>query len=216
MKQKPTKTGSKVIYVQGDASEPDRGTGAGRKKVDPRTLRTRNALGDALVALIQEKKFEDITVQEVLDRAGVGRSTFYLHYRDKEDLFVSDVEDFFAMFSGLLKRHGASPERLAPVAEFCAHIRDVREFYVALMKNNKLDDVRAMARGFFARSIEERLKTAGVEKNSMRRMAKAHALAGSMLSLIDWWVDNGMKLEPREVDEIFHSTAWKGLEENRK
>jgi AcrR family transcriptional regulator len=187
--------------------------GTGGKKMDRRIARTRNALGDALVALIQEKKFEDITVQEVLDRAGVGRSTFYVHYHDKEDLFVSDVEDFFAMFSTVLKRHGASPKRLAPVAEFCAHIQDVREFYMALRKSEKLNDVRALGRGFFARSIEERLRTAGVENNATRRMAKAHALAGSMFSLIDWWVDTGMKVEPMEVDEIFHTTAWKGLGE---
>jgi len=46
------------------------------------------------MALMHEKNFDDITVQNVLDRAGVGRSTFYVHYRDKEDLFLSDVEDF--------------------------------------------------------------------------------------------------------------------------
>ena len=64
-------------------------------KTDRRILRTRDALGDALVALIREKNFAQITVQEVLDRAGVGRATFYAHYRDKEDLFMSDVEEFF-------------------------------------------------------------------------------------------------------------------------
>src|SRR5438445_130905 len=56
-------------------------------KVDRRILRTRDTLGDALVELMQEKAFDEITVQEVLDRAGVGRSTFYAHYRDKENLF---------------------------------------------------------------------------------------------------------------------------------
>jgi AcrR family transcriptional regulator len=57
-------------------------------------LRTRDTLGDALVALMQEKNFDEITVCEVLDRAGVVRSTFYAHYRDKDDLFLSDIEDF--------------------------------------------------------------------------------------------------------------------------
>jgi len=73
-------------------------------KVDRRIRRTRDTLGDALIALMQEKSFEEITVQEVLDRAGVGRSTFYAHYRDKEDLFLSDVEDFMEMMSTLLTR----------------------------------------------------------------------------------------------------------------
>src|SRR5947208_3389919 len=56
-------------------------------KGDPRVRRTRDALGDALVALMQEKEFASIRVQDVLDRAGVGRSTFYEHFKDKDDLF---------------------------------------------------------------------------------------------------------------------------------
>ena len=52
-------------------------------KTDRRILRTRDTLGDALVELMHEKPFEEITVQEILDRAGVGRSTFYTHYPDK-------------------------------------------------------------------------------------------------------------------------------------
>ncbi len=56
-------------------------------KVDRRIRRTRDTLGDALVQLIQEKPFDEITVQDVLDRACVGRTTFYTHYRDKDDLF---------------------------------------------------------------------------------------------------------------------------------
>jgi hypothetical protein len=59
--------------------------------------------GHALVALMQEKSFEEITVQDLLERAGVGRSTFYVHYRDKDDLFLSDVEDFFEKVSTVLK-----------------------------------------------------------------------------------------------------------------
>lgn len=50
---------------------------------------------DALMSLLQERNFEEISVQDVLYRAGVGRSTFYLHYRDKNDLFLSDIERFF-------------------------------------------------------------------------------------------------------------------------
>jgi AcrR family transcriptional regulator len=65
-----------------------------KKKTDARVRRTRDALGDALVALMQEKPFETITVQDVLDRAHVGRSTFYSHYSDKDDLLMSDVDDF--------------------------------------------------------------------------------------------------------------------------
>ena len=110
-------------------------------KVDRRVVRTRGTLGDALVELMQEKSFDEITVQQVLDRAGVGRSTFYAHYRDKDDLFLSDVEDFFGMMSTLLTRHGVSMDRVAPVAELFGHIAEMQELYKAMVASGKAEDV---------------------------------------------------------------------------
>jgi len=184
-----------------------------RPKIDRRILRTRDALGDAMMALLHEKSFDEITVQQVLDRAGVGRATFYAHYRDKDDLFLSDVEDFLEHVSGVLKRQNANPRRLLPVREFLTHIRDVREFHAALVKSDKLNEVWTLARGFFARSIEERLQAAGVQLDPVQRSAQAHALAGSFFSLLDWWIDKGMQADPKEMDDLFHRMAWIGLQE---
>lgn len=181
-------------------------------KTDRRVLRTRDTLGDALVKLIHEKPFDDITVQEILDRAGVSRSTFYEHYRDKDDLFLSDVEDFFEMMSTLLTRNGASPRRLVPLAELLSHLADVRDFYAAVVASGRIADVQMLGRGYFARSIEERLRLAGVKGEPARLAVQAHALTGSMFALIDWWLDRGMKTDPREVDALFHRMAWSGIE----
>jgi AcrR family transcriptional regulator len=182
-----------------------------RPKTDRRILRTRDALGDALVALMKQKNFDDITVQDVLDRAGVGRSTFYVHFSDKDDLFLSDVENVLGHFTRILNRPGVSSKRLLPVEEFFSHVRDVREFYSAVVKAGKVTDVQELARGFFARSIEERLQTAGVEIEPLHRSAHAYALAGSFFSLLDWWIDKGMKADPKEMDALFHRMAWSGL-----
>ncbi|MDQ2712100.1 MAG: TetR/AcrR family transcriptional regulator [Acidobacteriota bacterium] len=186
-------------------------TNGSHTKTDRRILRTRDTLGDALWALMHEKSFDDITVQEVLNRAGVGRSTFYAHYRDKDDLFLSDVEDFFELVSTALKRHGASTERLAPVREFFTHVRDAHEFYAALVMSGKVNDVQTLGRGILARSIEERLQKAAIETDAVRRAAQAHALAGSLFSLLDWWIGKGMKVDPNEMDDLFHRMAWNGL-----
>src|SRR5512138_3309001 len=83
-------------------------------KIDARVRRTRDALGDALVGLMQEKPFEAITVQDVLDRAKVGRSTFYVHYSDKDDLLMSDAEEFFEAISMALSVHGDTSDRVFP------------------------------------------------------------------------------------------------------
>jgi AcrR family transcriptional regulator len=182
-------------------------SGKSRAKTDRRVLRTRNTLGGALVALMQEKNFAQITVQEVLDRAGVGRSTFYTHYRDKDDLFMSDVEDFLEAVAGSLKRSRDRSNRLLPVREFLSHVRDVKPLYAALTKSEKLSDLMVLARGIFARSIEERLQSLDIKIEP----ARAYALAGSFLSLLEWWVDKGMKADPNQMDETFHRMAWDGL-----
>jgi AcrR family transcriptional regulator len=168
--------------------------------------------------IIPERRWVDLvackarlTVQEILDRAGVGRSTFYTHDRDKDDLFLSDVEDFFEMFSTALTRKGASPERLAPAEELLSHVLDARESYAALVASGKVNDVLALGRGFFARSIEERLRLAGVTMNSAQSAAQEHALSGSLFASLDWWIDHGMKTEPKEMDARFHRMAWSGI-----
>jgi AcrR family transcriptional regulator len=192
-------------------SQAGKASGKSRPKTDRRVQRTRNTLGGALVALMQEKSFEQITVQEVLDRAGVGRSTFYAHYRDKDDLFMSDVEDFLEAVATSLQRYQANSTRLLPVREFLTHVRDVRAFYSALTKSGKLNDLLALARGIFARSIEDRLQSMGVGIAPGQRTAQAYALAGTFLSLLEWWADKGMKADPSEMEEIFHRMAWNGL-----
>lgn len=181
------------------------------RKTDRRILRTRERLGDALIALMQERNFHDITVQDVLDRAGISRSTFYVHYSDKDDLLLSDIEDFLENVSTVLKRKSANPKRLLPVKELFAHIRDARELYAAFVKSGKIHDFRALGQGVFARSIEERLRISAVQQDPISRSAYAHALAGSFFSLLEWWMDKGMKADPKEMDDLFHGMAWRGL-----
>src|SRR4029077_4154989 len=99
-----------------------RNTGELKRKIDRRIQRTRDRLGDAFLKLLLEKPFENITVQEVLDCAKVSRSTFYVHYRNKEDLFFSDVDEFLEGIAAMLSRRGESSNRVAPVRELFTHI----------------------------------------------------------------------------------------------
>ncbi|HEY3744172.1 MAG TPA: TetR/AcrR family transcriptional regulator [Bryobacteraceae bacterium] len=184
-------------------------SGGATAKIDARIRRTRDRLGDALVELILEKPFDEINVQDILDRAGVGRSTFYTHYRDKDDLFLSDVEDFFQMMSTVVLRSGERSERIAPVRELFAHLSDVRQFHAALVTAGKIHDTFELGQGHFARAIEQRLgvleKTRGLPPQ--RRAALGHAFAGALLSLLSWWMDHGMLETPEEMDVFYHQTV---------
>jgi len=181
---------------------------ATKPRMNARGRRTRNALGDALVALVHEKPFEEITVQQVLDRAGVSRTSFYAHFRDKDDLFLSDAEDFFELMAGLLDRMHAPLTRVAPLAELVTHVGEMRAFYRALAAAGKMHDLHELGIGWFARSIEKRLIQAGVRLEGSQLQAQAYGLAGSMMSLMDWWLRQANPMPPSELDALFHRMVW--------
>lgn len=183
------------------------------KKTDARVRRTRDALGDALVALMQEKPFEAITVQDVLDRAKVGRSTFYSHYSDKDDLLMSDAEEFFESISMILSVSGDKSDRVFPVREFFSHIIEAKQFLDALISSGKFHDNMELARGQFARGIERRLSEIPRARSipADERPAIAFAHAGALLALLAWWIDRGMKRPPAEMDQLFHRMVWQGV-----
>src|SRR5712692_6077852 len=176
-----------------------------RRKVDQRIRRTCERLGSALVTLIQEKPIDDVTVQEVLDRASVGRSTFYLHYRDKEDLLLSQFEKFLEMMSTALSIRKEESHRVVPVAELFAHIGSQKRVYRALADSGRLNDFFDLAEGYFARGIEQRLREYGrLPKMQHRELAaRAFALSGSLLSLLRWWMDRDPKESPAAIDKLF-------------
>jgi AcrR family transcriptional regulator len=186
---------------------------ASNKKTDARVRRTRDALGDALVALMQEKPFNTITVQDVLDRANVSRSTFYSHYSDKDDLLMSDAEEFFEMISMALSQHGDKSDRVFPVQEFFTHLANVQPFFKALVKSGKFQENMELARGHFARGIERRLaelpRSRSIPPHELPAIAFTHA--GALLSLLTWWLDRGMRETPAVMDQLFHRMVWKGL-----
>ena len=183
-----------------------------RRKPDERVRRTHERLGSALVELIQEKPIDEVTVQEVLDRASVGRSTFYLHFRDKNDLLLSQLEKFLEMMSTTLSSRQEQSLRVMPVAEMFAHIGSQKKMYRALADSGRLNDFFDLAQGYFARGIEQRLVASGrLPKLPPPELgARASALAGSLISLLRWWLDRGTKESPDAMDKLFHRMVWTG------
>jgi AcrR family transcriptional regulator len=188
-----------------------------RRKSDLRIRRTRGRLSDALVALMQEKPIDEITVQEVLDRAGVGRSTFYLHYRDKDDLFLCVLEDGLEMWTTAVISKKQRSYRIAPVEEFFAHVADANKLYRALVDSGRIHAFFDLAQGYFARGIARRLKDMGLNNLVQNELdASSHAFAGNLLALLKWWLDRSARESPKAMDELFHRMVWNGLQSKFK
>lgn len=176
-----------------------------KKTSDRRTRRTRHQVNGALVDLITEKRFDDITVQDLIDRAGVGRSTFYSHFRDKEDAFDQQWEQFNQLLSNQIDWDKAGKESFFPVTFFFQHLQEAQSFYRGLVRSGRVDAIFKSGVDYLSRNIEsamnERLKAKQV---GVPIPVFSHYLATEFFGLLKWWLDAGMPYTPEAMDKMFH------------
>jgi AcrR family transcriptional regulator len=180
-------------------------------EADPRVVRTTHALGRALIELIQERDFDDIIVQNILDRAGVARATFYAHYRNKEDVLHSSYERIFTFLEQSLDRPSPRGARLFPVAEFLDHVNESRGVAEALLMWGRLDDLCDLGVGYATRIIERRIQhSTGVDRDISRPLV-ARMLAGALFEGMKWWYDHPSVSSPAQIDAAFHELAHSAI-----
>lgn len=181
---------------------------AGDAEPDPRVARTTAALGQALIELAQEQDYRTITVQRILDRAGVSRATFYAHYRNKHDVLESSYERLFAHFARLLDGDPPTRVRLFPVAEFLSHVAEARTAVQALRNAGEAGDMWALSAAYAARIIEARLtRLSSAAATRVPGPLAARMLAGALIEMIAWWEVHPEASTPAEMDRAFHACA---------
>jgi len=175
--------------------------------VDARTRRTTTALAHALIQLIQEGdgRFEDITVRQILQRAGVGRTTFYSHFRSKEDVLHSTYEGIFGVHKQQLQQETGAKVRLFPVSEFLDHLAGAKPVMVAFRKAGLADDMRSQFIGYAADIIECRIRDLNLSTTVQPRLA-ARMLAAALIESMEWWFDHEA-IAAAEIDTAFHLLA---------
>ncbi len=176
------------------------------KTKDRRSARTQRSLSEALVDLIKEKRFDEITVQEVIDRADVGRSTFYSHFRDKEDLFQKDWERFLGGLAQHIDWEKAGHGSFVPVVYLFSHLQEYHHFYQSLVRSGKTDHVFKSGLSYLSQQIEAALtlRLRGQPAPTIPLPILSNYLASELFALLKWWLDSGMPYPPERMDEIFH------------
>jgi len=179
---------------------------ATKKKPDRRISRTKRSLSEALVELIKEKRFDDITVQNVIDRADVGRSTFYSHFRDKEDLFQKDWERFLEGFASHVQWEKAGQGNFVPAKPLFQHLEEAQAFYKGLLRSRMTDSVFKSGVATLSKMMEKGLSHQLRNKPvpTVPVPILAHYLANELFALLKWWLDREMPYTPERMDEIFH------------
>ncbi len=185
------------------------------QKQDRRSQRTRNLIDRAFVELMLEKSYDIITVQDIIDRANVGRSTFYAHYLDKEDLLTSQLQRLIEQLHQMPFTE-ASQASVASLGLF-RHVEQHHQLYKALMWGKGIDMVFKIMQGILSQKIEEELARHIQNRTpAVPPIVMASFLAGGFLSLARWWLDNNMPYPPEEINRMFEMIlipVWKGYEE---
>jgi len=187
------------------------------RKPDRRVERTRRWLRDALFDLIMEKGYDAVTVEEITRRADVGRTTFYLHFRDKEDLLMDSVQglvdDLMVQLSDL---HIEPGQDEPPSAELLTEaititFKSVQQnagVYRIILRGDGTHQVIRGLRRILIRSIHNLIESLaarqGTQINPQVPMEFfLNSLAGSWVGLVTWWLENDMPYTPAEMASMF-------------
>ncbi len=179
---------------------------------DRRTQRTRRALSHALIALLQEKRYEAITVQDICDRANVGRSTFYAHYQDKDDLLAGNFQQMMESLGSQVEwRDGRF---IFPVAPLFQHVREHRHLYKALAWGGGFDVLLRAGQQQWRAQIEKHLATPLAEGRlpAVPLDAVTVYLAGALQTMLLWWLERNMPYSPERMDEMFQQLVMPGVD----
>lgn len=178
-------------------------------KRDRRSQRTRRLLSEALVELIPEKGYSAITVSDLIERANIGRSTFYSHYRDKDDLFASETDRVIEALS----QHISNPEEFPyfPSLGLFQHVGEAYDLYKALVWSAGIEAFIKHMQKSLSQRIEHGLQKSGKEFD-LPIAILANFIAASFLTLLKWWLENKMTYSPEEMDEMFRKLAVSGID----
>ena len=181
-------------------------------KTDRRVQRTRELLRKALIELISERGYSVITIQDIVDHANVGRTTFYVHYGNKDELFMSCHEAIVSKFRfGRLYPHPLSREELlspeAPPGMILAyrHLKDAWVMLNPIFQGKDGPLILRRIRDSSAQEIEANLRAAFVEADSTIPFdVLANYLAGARIALVQWWLEKHQSYTPENLAQTFH------------
>lgn len=183
--------------------------------MDRRQQKTRQAIFRALTILLEQKNFSYITVQEIIDEANIGRSTFYAHFETKDHLIYEMCSDIFAhVFSEDLQTEGthdfsnSSHDLRERITHVLYHLKDSNLHICQLLSGESGE----LFMNYFKKYLPQMFET--LIKLSNSALPKAYLnnyLVGSFADTVMWWVNQKMEQMPEQVAEYYLTVIQKGI-----
>lgn len=174
---------------------------------DRRVQRTRQLLRTALMELILEKGYDTITIQDITERANLGRTTFYLHYQSKDDLFLEHHEGFATGFylGAYSRAELLADQPSSTLSRFLDELKGNRELYLKIAGAKDFAAIINGVRQQIASNLETSLRAAYPEADSTIPLSVlAQYIAGAQISFVTWWLETRNDYTAQDVAEWLH------------
>jgi AcrR family transcriptional regulator len=185
------------------------------KAPDRRVLRTRKLLQDALMSLVLEKDYEAVTVQDIIDRANVGRSTFYDHFLDKQQLLLSGLDQLHSFLAEQQQTVAAVPgERgLRFSLPMFEHACGYRQVYRSLVGKRSGAVVKKRIEQMLADVVRDELAALAPHDASTPIPLElvVQYIVSAFMGLLSWWADHDPPGSAAEMDRIFQQVTMPGV-----
>lgn len=208
---------------------------------DRRVQKTRKLLQDALIELVAEKGYDAVSIREILDQANVGRSTFYAHFQDKEQLLHSILDRLDELFEqhkkqilDAAKNVGNADNRdltlgLSPTLSLFQFVGQNHRFFKAMLGNRGYgifakpvyDYVFAHVHGLFTEPVQAdalahlhgtfNIPRSREKLGSFESEVTAHYFVSALMGILVWWVEKDMPCTAEEIDRLFRELAMPGF-----
>jgi AcrR family transcriptional regulator len=178
---------------------------------DRRKRRTKRLLAEALLALIQEKPYDSLTIQDITDRADVGRATFYMHYRDKEDLLSDALVQHYRAIAERLGMSRDDMQRAVPIRLLFEHVRQHAAMYHLLLSGLGQSRVYFVTRAVLAQYIATQLRFRRAQSDDVPIEWVTLHIAGAILTLLHGWLEAGMPHPPEQMERIAQRLIGEGV-----
>jgi len=183
------------------------------KRADRRIGKTKRALKEALTSLILEKGYEAVTVQDVIDRADVGRSTFYAHFVDKDELMMAIFSDLEIPSPDASTWQPGDPPFVWTLQLFRHFGTGKRVFRVVAGSHSGALARRETERWLDGLARAE-LRRLGVHKRHDPKQVDvvARFLVGTFIGFMNWWMEEeSADLDAEAVDAQFRALVLPGV-----
>ncbi len=180
---------------------------------DRRSQRTRSTLIHALIDLLNSKPYDQITVQDIVAKANVGRSTFYAHFEDKDHLLEGGFETMLDALVDHIVLDPTTGKLSFDATMLFQHGQGHFHLYRVLIWGSGFNLLTFNGHHALSERIERRFSQLlrGNNRASVPLPILAYSIAGSLLILLKWWLDNKMPYPPERMNEFFQELVMHGV-----